>query len=75
VNHMKNVLRMKPGEIIPISDATGIQYTCQVLALNKEVKTKILTCLDERRELPSRITLFQGLPKTDKMERIIQKAV
>lgn len=75
VNHMKNVLRMKPGEIIGISDGTGIEYTCEVLALNKEVKTKILTSLDARRELPSRITLFQGLPKSDKMEWIIQKAV
>ena len=38
-------------------------------------KRQILEILEEGRELPSRIWLFQGLPKSDKMELIIQKAV
>lgn len=76
LNHMKNVLRMKPGEEVLISDGTGKDYNCQV-----ETYTEgggilgILSENEDSRELPSRIWLFQGLPKSDKMEVIIQKAV
>lgn len=76
VNHMKNVLRIKPGEEVLLSDGTGRDYLCRVEALEaQEVKTLILRRDEEGRELPSRIWLFQGLPKSDKMEFIIQKAV
>ena len=73
---MKNVLRMKPGEEVLISDGTGKDYNCQVKEYGAE--EGILVILSENadsRELPSRIWLFQGLPKSDKMEVIIQKAV
>ena len=76
LNHMKNVLRMKPGEEVLISDGTGKDYNCQVKEYGAE--EGILVILSENadsRELPSRIWLFQGLPKADKMELIIQKAV
>ena len=76
LNHMKNVLRMKPGEEVLISDGTGKDYNCQVKEYGAE--EGILVILSENadsRELPSRIWLFQGLPKSDKMEFIIQKAV
>ena len=76
LNHMKNVLRMKPGEEVLISDGTGKDYNCQVKEYGAE--EGILVILSENadsRELPSRIWLFQGLPKSDKMEVIIQKAV
>lgn len=76
VNHMKNVLRMRPGEEILVSDGNGKDYRCEVLSLeNDQVEAKILEVCSESRELPSRIWLFQGLPKSDKMEFIIQKAV
>lgn len=76
VNHMKNVLRMKQGDKIGISDGTGMEYTCEVESLDQwAVTARILETQDSRRELASRITLFQGLPKSDKMELIIQKAV
>ena len=74
LNHMKNVLRMKPGEEVLISDGTGKDYNCQVKEYGAE--EGILVILSENadsRELPSRIWLFQGLPKSDKMELIIQK--
>ena len=76
LNHMKNVLRMKPGEEVLISDGTGKDYNCQVKEYGAE--EGILVILSENadsRELPSRIWLFQGLPKSDKMEVILQKAV
>lgn len=76
VNHMKNVLRIKPGEEVLISDGTGNDYTCRVTSLEAEgVEACIQSVNQEGRELPSRIWLFQGLPKSDKMELIIQKAV
>lgn len=76
VNHMKHVLRMKPGEEVLISDGTGRDYLCQVEALElQSVSARIIRTDEDGRELPSRIWLFQGLPKSDKMELIIQKAV
>ena len=76
LNHMKNVLRMKPGEAVLISDGTGKDYNCQVETYTEgEGILGILSENEDSRELPSRIWLFQGLPKSDKMEVIIQKAV
>lgn len=76
VNHMKNVLRMKPGEAVLISDGTGRDYICEVEAFEQDrVLVQICSSCDSRMELPAQIWLFQGLPKSDKMEFIIQKAV
>lgn len=76
LNHMKNVLRMKPGAAVLISDGTGKDYNCQVETYTEgEGILEILSENEDSRELPSRIWLFQGLPKSDKMEVIIQKAV
>lgn len=76
LNHMKNVLRMKAGEAVLISDGTGKDYNCQVEGYTEgEGILQILSENEDSRELPSRIWLFQGLPKSDKMEVIIQKAV
>lgn len=76
VNHMKNALRMKPGEKVLISDGTGKDYICRVKEFEAgSAKAWIEAVNEEGRELPSRIWLFQGLPKSDKMELIIQKAV
>ncbi len=75
-NHMKNVLRMKPGEKVGISDGQGVDYICEVDHFEEDaVVLRILSSEKSYSELASRITLFQGLPKGDKMELIIQKAV
>lgn len=76
VNHMKNVLRIMPGERVGISDGQGTDYVCEVDRLDEtEVVLNILSSEKSYSELASRIYLFQGLPKGDKMELIIQKAV
>ena len=76
VNHIKNVLRMKKGEKVLISDSESREYTCQIDEISQgEVQLVIEEGEEANRELPSRIYLFQGLPKGDKMELIIQKAV
>ena len=76
VNHIKNVLRMRPGEDVRISDGNGRVYLCCISAYEEKTAVlDILKELDADTELPSKITLFQGLPKGDKMDWIVQKAV
>ena len=76
VNHMKNVLRMKVGEEVKVSDGNNRNYLAEVLEMNPEtVSLKVLEETETDTELPNRIYLFQGLPKSDKMELIVQKAV
>lgn len=76
VNHMKNVLRMKVGEKFQVSDGNDKKYVCRIEQMNEEeVQAGILEEMQADTELPSKIYLFQGLPKNDKMELIVQKAV
>jgi len=77
VNHIRNVLRMKKGEKVSLCcEAKGKEYICSIEEIESDiVKAAIIDINGESRELPVKITLFQGLPKSDKMEFIIQKAV
>lgn len=76
VNHIKNVLRMKPGEEVLLSDGQGHDFCCEIERLTEqEILAKIKDKTFEGTELPCEFYLFQGLPKADKMELIIQKAV
>ena len=76
VNHIKNVLRMKEGEELICCDGNGKEYICQVAELNREyVLVSVQKEQASANELSVRTVLFQGLPKKDKMELIIQKAV
>mgnify|MGYP002509536032 FL=1 len=77
VNHIRNVLRMKPGEEIAVSNGTdGREYRCGIESFTEdEVICSLRFVKEDGVELPSRIFLFQGLPKADKMELIVQKAV
>lgn len=76
VNHIRNVLRMKQGEELWVSDGAGKEYHCQIAGMDgEEILLHILYAQEPDYELPNQIYLFQGLPKADKMELIIQKAV
>lgn len=76
VNHIKNVLRMRTGEQIQVSDGFGHAYRCRIAGLEEEQVTAEIVAREEvHAELPSRLVLFQCLPKGDKMELIVQKAV
>lgn len=77
VNHMKNVLRMKPGEEIAVKNGVdGKEYRCGIEEFAQDqVICSLRFVREEGVELPSKIYLFQGMPKADKMELIIQKAV
>ncbi len=75
VNHIKNVLRLKPSEKIKICDTDhAINYICEI----QEIKKQSVTCLileiaENEAEGNVQIHIFQGMPKADKMELIIQK--
>jgi len=76
VNHIKNVLRMKTGEEIAVSNGIdGKEYRCAIEEIGEEVLCKLLFIKEDGVELPSEVVIFQGLPKGDKMEMIIQKTV
>ena len=77
VNHLKNVLRMKPGQEISVSNGVdGKEYRCGILSLESDkVICELRFVKEDDVELPSKIYLFQALPKADKMELIVQKAV
>ena len=67
---------MKPEETILISSGESLEYTCYIRELKEEeIIAHIMYVQESGYELPSRLYLFQGLPKSDKMELIIQKAV
>lgn len=77
VKHIKNVLRLKPGEEISVSNGVdGREYRCGIEELEAgQVRCALRFVKEDGLELPARIHLFQGLPKADKMEFIVQKAV
>lgn len=74
-NHISNVLRMRVGDRLLISDG-GMSNLCCIESIDEEaVIVRILEEGYKNAELPIKIYLFQALPKSDKMELIIQKAV
>ncbi len=77
VNHIRNVLRMKPGEEISVSNGRdGKEYRCGIMKFDEEcVVCELRFIKEDNVELSSRVYLFQALPKGDKMETVIQKAV
>lgn len=75
-NHIKNVLRMKVGTEIRVSNKEDVDYLCHIHEItDQEVIAKIDDIDREGTELPTKVFLFQGLPKGDKMETVIQKNV
>ena len=77
VNHIKNVIRLKPGDEISVSNGIdGRDYRCGIVEIREdEVRCELRFIKEDGVELPAKAYLFQGLPKGDKMEFIIQKMV
>ena len=74
-NHAKNVLRLKIGERFLVSHG-GKSSLCELTSYEEQtVIAKIIERDFQDTSLPIEIYLFQGLPKSDKLELIIQKAV
>lgn len=77
VNHIRNVLRMKEGEELNVSNGEdGKEYRCAILSFSEEeVVCELRFVKEDNHELPVKVYLFQGLPKADKFETIIQKNI
>lgn len=75
-HHIARSLRMAAGEIITVADETGTEYTCRLTAfLPDRVEAAVLESHPTAAEPPCRIVLYQALPKGDKLDTVIQKAV
>ena len=77
INHIKNVLRKKVGNTLNICNTDNLEdYLCEITKLeNKDIELKIIEKIKNNTEPNTKVTIFQGLPKADKMEWIIQKSV
>lgn len=77
VNHIRNVMRLKPGEEISVSiGGDGKEYRYGIESYTEDsVLCRLRFVKDKEVELPVKALLFQGLPKADKMDLIVQKAV
>ena len=74
--HIKNVLRLKKGENLTICDGNGKDYYCSIKSfIENEILLDIISFNKSNTEPKIKVTLFQSLPKSDKMELIIQKCV
>ena len=73
--HIKTVLRAREGEEITLCDGEGMDYQCRIASLERGVLLDIISKDVCETEPKTKITLYQGLPKADKMELIIQKCV
>ncbi|MDD3393960.1 MAG: 16S rRNA (uracil(1498)-N(3))-methyltransferase [Clostridia bacterium] len=73
--HVKTVLRAREGEEITVCDGRGTDYFCRIVSLDDGVTAEIMGSEPCQSEPKTKITLYQGLPKADKMELIIQKCV
>lgn len=74
--HIEKVLRMRCGDEILIFDGTGFEYIAKITNIERDkccvdILSKSVSLLEPQ----TRVTLFQGIPKSGKMETIIQKAV
>ena len=76
VNHIKNVLRMKVGDEISVSNGIdGREYRCGITAMGDVIDCELRFVKEAGVELPVRTYLFQALAKGDKFETVVQKAV
>ena len=76
VNHIRNVLRMQKDERLVVSDGEGSDYLCAIEELgDEEIICRVISREASGSECSVRFYLFQGLPKSDKLEHVIQKSV
>lgn len=73
--HITKVLRMKIGEKVVVNNKAGMDYECEVVELGEQVLLNIKSEFKNETEPNVEIVLYQALPKSDKLEFIIQKAV
>ncbi|WP_068674347.1 16S rRNA (uracil(1498)-N(3))-methyltransferase [Oceanobacillus sp. Castelsardo] len=74
VHHISRVMRFSVGEKIICNDENGIAAQCEIVEIDKDfVVVTILNWLEENNELPIKVTIVHGIPKSDKFELVLQK--
>ena len=75
-HHMEHVLRLRAGESFVVCDGRGTDYVCRLTRYaSKQAYAEVAEVMPNTAEPLFPVVLFQGIPKADKMEMIIQKAV
>ena len=75
-HHVARVLRMRIGDELTLCDGAGTDYVCRITAIdNGEVQANVLYRAPTASEPTTSVTLYQGLPKSEKMDLIVQKCV
>lgn len=74
--HISRSLRMREGERLTVCDGCGIDAQCEIISLDEQqVKLHVIERQRSESEPDIRLTIYQGYPKGDKLETIIEKAV
>ena len=74
--HIARSLRMAVGDEVTVCDMQGRTHTCRLTKIrDEECELDIISSEAKNTEPPTRITLFMGYPKGDKLETVVQKAV
>lgn len=75
-HHISFSLRMRCGERLTVCDGKGTDYECAITEMDgKTVTTEVLEQRGAQTESPVRLRLYQSVPKGDKLDYIVQKAV
>ncbi|MBQ8341831.1 MAG: 16S rRNA (uracil(1498)-N(3))-methyltransferase [Clostridia bacterium] len=75
-HHLSRALRAAVGDVITVCDRSRTEYECELTAfLSDRVLAKVVSTRPSDTEPPVRVTLYQALPKGDKLDTVIQKAV
>lgn len=74
-HHIARVLRMRAGDELTLCDGAGTDYVCRILTADGEVHAQVLYRRPSESEPTVSVTLYQGLPKSEKMDLIVQKCV
>ncbi len=75
-HHIAKALRMRVGELLEVCDESGNDYRCELTQVTQDfVIAKVLEKVACKSETRVKLSLFQALPKADKLELIAQKAV
>lgn len=74
--HITKSLRMKPGETVTVCGGQGVDLLCEITGISEQtVELRVLDTVPTESEPSLSITLYQGLPKGDKLEWIIEKSI
>ncbi len=76
IKHAFSVLRLKSGDSIELVSTDKLEYVAEITNINKkELTVKLVEQVDIERELPFKVSIFQGSPKAKKIDTIVQKTV